>query len=436
MKAKSLVFFLIIIVGCVTKTSRVILIEKIPPVLLEEFKKVEKEEFERAWSLLEKGYGRKAYLKLKRFDVNKPSVLVAIGYSYLLRGNVKKSEGYFIRALEINNAICSSHVGLAQLYEMEGKNREAFLEWKKTIELNPENNVAKERMELIKKEQTKKYIGEGKYLVKKGDVENARKLFIMALFFTPESYEAHYELFNIYKLKKDRKGMIEELKKLTQLEPENYDLKKQLGGILFEDKQYKEALEIYRELFRSFPDDISIREKLELVEKEWQALTLPAEWRKIPEKSVITRGELASIISNKFNYYFSHLDKKPPIITDISGTWYYSFILEITSLGIMDVYPNHAFYPGEMVKRQDLAEIIGRLIELFEKLKLGKKKEFISRKMEIRDVSSEHWHWESIRKAVSYGFMSLFPDGTFRPNNFVSGKETLEVFNRITEIYR
>ncbi|MCX5751688.1 MAG: PorV/PorQ family protein [Candidatus Saganbacteria bacterium] len=109
--------------------------------------------------------------------------------------------------------------------------------------------------------------------------------------------------------------------------------------------------------------------------------------------------------------YFSPIIKAKPALenfTDVPDDfWASDAIAYVSTLGIMQGYPDHFFKPDAPIDRAEMAAI------------LVNAKKFELDKVEIRplfdDLPVDNWAAAPVQIAVEHGYMSGYPDGKFRP---------------------
>ncbi len=427
-------FIILFVISCVPTVREIYIIERLPEETVLELPTSQKEEFNEIWKLIEQGKARKAYLRLKKMDQNSFFTSVSTGYSYLLMDNLEQAELWFKKAISIKNENSSPHVGLAQVLEKKGDSKGAFSEWRIASNLNPQNVNVKLRFERVKANNTEKLLKKADEYLLKGDMENGINTLEEVLFYSPELIQIRLRLIELYEKIGKGHECISHLEIVSRAQPSNLSVKKKLGELYLKNENYERALDIFQELSQFDPKDKEIKELLSRAENAVLSMKIPDTWKELPNKRAITRGDLAGLISVKFQKFFIDFYIKPPIIIDISNHWAKNFIFQVTSLEIMDVYPNHAFYPENLVSRQDLAVAIYRLADVLERF--GKKifNKLGYKKPEIKDIPVEHALRGVIEKVVGHGIMELKETGYFRPGDPVSGKEGLAIISFLFEL--
>ncbi|MEN9236038.1 MAG: S-layer homology domain-containing protein, partial [Gloeomargarita sp. GMQP_bins_25] len=101
--------------------------------------------------------------------------------------------------------------------------------------------------------------------------------------------------------------------------------------------------------------------------------------------------------------------------SDTRNFWAESCIQQLANRGIIGGYPDGTFRPNNPVTRAEFATMINRA--------------FLSGSgrgaMGFRDVPPGFWAYDAINQAAGAGFLSGYPDGTFRPNQNIPRVQVL-----------
>lgn len=132
----------------------------------------------------------------------------------------------------------------------------------------------------------------------------------------------------------------------------------------------------------------------------------------------MTRAEAAQMFYNLL------LDKNVETtvsFTDVaSNAWYATAVNALASLGIVDGVGNNQFDPTRSITRAEFTVIATR----FADMATGGVDIF-------SDVTENNWFYDYVATAVQYGWISGYPDGTFRPNNTITRAEVTTIVNRM-----
>ena len=106
--------------------------------------------------------------------------------------------------------------------------------------------------------------------------------------------------------------------------------------------------------------------------------------------------------------------------TDVSsGEWYNKAISTMAKLGIIKGRSAEAFAPSAPITRAEFAAICAR----FDAHQGGGNGSF-------SDISG-HWAEKEIERAVALGWITGYPDGTFRPDAYITRAEAMTMINRV-----
>lgn len=144
----------------------------------------------------------------------------------------------------------------------------------------------------------------------------------------------------------------------------------------------------------------------------------------LPEKT-LTRAEAAVILARLMvdgagePIYSEGLEYPSPFSDVPEGAWYESAVGLVWSYGIIGGYDDNTFRPDQPISRAEFVKMISK----FDPLKGGA--------LTFSDLPDTHWAAAYVVSACAYGYISGYPDGTFRPEQGISRAETAKVVNRL-----
>lgn len=100
--------------------------------------------------------------------------------------------------------------------------------------------------------------------------------------------------------------------------------------------------------------------------------------------------------------------------------WSVTAISYMSNLKLVKGYPDGTFRPTANITRAEFAAMVVR----FENISTAGSKTFT-------DLQKDHWAYEVIQKAAQAGWISGYPDGTFRPDQPISRAEVVTITNRM-----
>ncbi|MBR4194679.1 MAG: S-layer homology domain-containing protein [Oscillospiraceae bacterium] len=137
-----------------------------------------------------------------------------------------------------------------------------------------------------------------------------------------------------------------------------------------------------------------------------------------PNKTV-SRAELAVMI-----YKLGDYPDGPSVFPDIQpGKWYAKAVNALAAAGIFSGYSDGSFGPNDSVSRAQMVAVLRKLSGIPEP----------QDQPSFPDVSTEYWAWKAIAIAYEQGWVSGYPDGSFRPKNPVSRAQAVVMLNRFLD---
>lgn len=136
----------------------------------------------------------------------------------------------------------------------------------------------------------------------------------------------------------------------------------------------------------------------------------------------ITRAETAAILfrlmddASRKTYYST----KSGFRDVASGSWYNTYVATLNNAGVITDSSNGYFCPNEAITRAELAAMLAKFSET-----TGAANYF-------NDVSAKYWAANAIAICAKLGWITGYPDGTFRPDKNVTRAELMAMINRAT----
>jgi len=410
--------------------------EALPPAATSRMSLEERVTAEEAWRELRAGRAAQALKSLQKLDQTNPAFYAGLGYVGLLHDDLATAEQDFTAAVENAPEIVLGHVGLAQVYERTGREDLAFAQYQEILKREPEHRWAKPRFTELKEKKTEEWLGAANAARGSGDTEAAKKAFLSALFYSPESLEAHLGLSRLYQGENNLPSALIHLEAAIQAWPDNTSLLRDYAETLYAAEQYAKSLDAFEKLAGLDPQDKDIAGLVAELKEKMGVVELPSRYNEIVAAEALTREDLAALIAVKFKADLDRRQAKPPIIVDIATSWAARFILQTTSFNLLDVYENHAFYPQKTVNRAELAQALARLIEFLEGLGYPLIPQLPRDRIQIADVPADNFYREAIIKVIAYQILELSPQRTFQPEMIVPGRDAvraLDILRALTD---
>ena len=133
----------------------------------------------------------------------------------------------------------------------------------------------------------------------------------------------------------------------------------------------------------------------------------------------ITRAEVSAI--------FARLTQKNTLAQFVAqysdvkiNDWFTDSIMKLSSKGILTGYPDGTFKPNRSITRAEFANIVSKYI-----------KNPKSANETFTDVPMNHWAKNAIAMVKAEGWITGYPDGTFRPDAPITRAEAVSIVNRM-----
>ncbi len=389
---------------------------------------------EEGWRLIREGRGEKAKEIFSKLPPDNPMFHVGLGYAYYLLGQTQVAVEHFKISVENFPMMNVAHLGLAQIYLESGREEEAFSALREVLKTEPEHSWAKTKYDSLKPKLTQENLEEALDYLEENNIEKGKEFLLKALHFSPDSLEAHLKLAEIYKSENNFKNALLHLRSALNKEPEKSEILHPYGEILFETGEYKKSLEVFQKIAPMEPENQKVKNRIETLKNRLGIFELPSQYNKIPSLQAVTKEDVAALIAVKFQNILDIPEKSPPILIDIATSWASKFILATTSLGLLDVYPNHTFQPKKIVTRAEMAEILYRLIKRLESQGYNFVRLIPLERIQVSDVSPDNYYYQPILSVISYNIMSLRPDRIFNPDHPITGQKAINLFDIVLNL--
>jgi len=141
------------------------------------------------------------------------------------------------------------------------------------------------------------------------------------------------------------------------------------------------------------------------------------------------------LIGVRLEALLSRAKPRQVIITDVRNHWAQSWVSPVVRSGVMDTLPNYEFEPSRLVRRNELAATVSRLLTLIAAIKPDLAGKWQGTRVQINDVAATHLSYPAASAAVASGVMRL-SGGNFELLRGVSGAEAVDIIGRIEALAR
>jgi tetratricopeptide (TPR) repeat protein len=380
-----------------------------------------------AWNDVLTGQVARAEQTLGKLISERPDLRqahIVLGFAALRANRLEDAETVFTAVIGSDPNDAVAIVGLASVKRRKGLIDQALPLYTRAARLRPRDGALGRRASEVKLAVAEGAIGQAAALSAEGKKPEAIAMLQKALDVAPELSPVRLELADLLL---DSGRRTEALSILAAAQEADRNIVLRIASIRFEDGDLDGAEGALVRGLREVGEDGDAAALLTRIRERRALLALPEPLRALGEAPRLTRAELAGLVIEKVGALKSH---KPTgvgeVASDLSRTWARSQILRAIELGLMDVYPNHTFQPGGLVRRGELAVVAARVLDL---VGWGK-----SMATPPRDMSPSHLQYASALRVLGAGVMQSTPAGAFEPWRIVTGAEAKLVIEAVARL--
>ena len=111
-------------------------------------------------------------------------------------------------------------------------------------------------------------------------------------------------------------------------------------------------------------------------------------------------------------------------IKDINGHWAQVHIEKLINDGLINGYPGGHFKPDDKITRAELVTLVNKAFKT-------KNNDTI---YNFSDVNSSDWFYAEVMSAKAAGYISGYPDGTFKPNKVITRQEAAALITTLLNL--
>ena len=386
----------------------------------------EARQIDKAWRDLLGGEVPDAEKTFQKLAGRKPDLVPAqtgLAYARLKIGRLPEAAAGFGRILALHPEYVPALVGAGVTAQRQQDLAAALGYFRRALAAQPGDANLRKRVAELKIAITEKRVAEAHAALEASDPVKAEERYRAALDAAPEVAGVRLELADLLESTGDPSAAADVL----EADPtDDRQVLSRLAALLTGMKQYERSLDAWRRVLARDPKDPEALKKSRETIAAMEFARMPEEYQRIPMAARLSRADLAALLSVKVPQLARLQNREPKVAIDISGSWAREHIVSVLALDIMDVYPNHSFQPGAVVRRGDLARAAARVLDLFR-----------ARAAEgpaPADMARTNLYFDAAVRVVGAGLMGLTPEGAFEPWRPVSGQEAVEVISGVARL--
>jgi len=387
-----------------------------------------------AWEVLRQGnvaLAQQTLATLPTEDSGTAPALTLRGFVELARGAQSTAGVYFQQALEAQQDYAPALYGLGFVAEASGARVAAMQRYEQALQTDPTLAEASVRLLAVELAMAQTSLVNGEMLEASGDPDGAIAAYRETIRLGPDLLRAYLRLAVLYSAAGDDEEAVSVLRDARNRVGDLRQVLEPLGLALQRTGTHADAYDIFQRLREVAPNDAEVRSLVAEARRLYETTSLPEPYRRLEEKQVLQRGDLASLIAIRIPGLEDLVEspRRGIIMTDIDDSWAAPYIRDVVEWDLMQVYQNHAFYPDVDVSRQLFAEVSYRILEL-----LGAVDD--APRARLVDVPRGHFFHDQIQIVVGHGILELDSQGRFRILDRVSGEEAIAAMQRLARLAR
>ena len=358
----------------------------------------------------------------------------ALGYLDVIRSDFASAIARFDRVLQTNPGYVAALVGRGEGLLAQNREAEALASFEAALKVDPQLQAIARRVEVLRARALQSNVASARKAAQANQLDEAARLYEQAIAASPDSAFLVRDLADV----EARQGKTEEAlaryRRAIEMDSSDATSRMRIGEILDARGDLEGALAMYVEANNLEPS-AELRRRMGAIETRLAYLKLPAEYRAIPQRPSITRGDLASLIGIQLEALMQRTTPAAVLITDARAHWASDWIMATAASGIMEPYENHTFQPANVLTRSDLAHAVARMLKVIAAGRPQLLKDWQSRQQKMADVGVSNLHYADASLSVAAGILPLADGGLFQLSRAVSGAEAIDAVTRIERLF-
>lgn len=401
-----------------------------------------KSRHERGWQFLQAGDLRNAKSEfdaaLRRQPGFYPSS-TGLAYVELADDKPEPALDRFEKVLKTTTDYVPAIVGRGQALLGLGRSTEALEAFEAALTTTTDETAladVRRRVEVLRFQNTQSLVTSARQAASAGRHVQARQIYLKAIAASPESAFLYRELAAQEREIGDLDRALEHLRHASELDEGDARPIVEMAEIYEARGDIDAAISMYAKAMTIVPA-LEVSRKLESLKEAAALAKLPAEYRVIDTAPQLTRGALAALVGVNLADVIQGARRPGSIVaTDTRNHWAAPWIVPVVSAGVMEVYPNHTFQPGAVVRRGDMAQAVSRVLNLIALRRPKLSAEWRHARPRISDVSPSNLVYPAAALAVSSGVLPLLEGDIFQPTRLVTGAEAAAAVRRLRQLAR
>lgn len=357
-----------------------------------------------------------------------------LGYLALAKKDYPEAIAHFDRAVTADPAYVPALLGRGEAQLAVGDNDKALSSLEAAVAADPTLTGVRSRVEVLRFRGLQEEVDAARKAAAEGRLPAARAAYTQAIAASPQSPFLHRELAEVERRAGNMAAALTHAEKAAELDATDPRALIMLAEIYEAQGDYPKAADTYTAAVALEPND-AIDIKIEELRERAAFEAMPEEYKSIEASPTVTRAQLAALLGVRLDDLLRRSRRRNAVVmTDTRNNWAAPWILSVARAGVMEVYPNHTFQPGALVRRGDLAAAASSALGLIAAENPRLAATWRTARRRFPDLSPGHLRYPAASLAVEAGVMSTMPDGTFQLSRPITGAEAVAAVRTIEEL--
>lgn len=357
-----------------------------------------------------------------------------LGFVHLANREFKSAATRFAAALARDTRYVPALIGQAEAQIGLNNDGQAIAALERVLAIDPKRDAVRSRLELVRFRLVQSLIDEGRRARQANRLDAAEQAFEQALAVSPSSTLILRELAQVELLAGRADDAERHVRRAVQLDANDAEGHAALGEVLGARGRFRDAAAAYRRAV-ALDDRPEWRKAIVDLSERADMAALPREFGTLSPSGTVTRAHAAAYVGIRLGTLIDAVPRRvTAVATDVNQHWAAPWILAVTRAGIMNVYPNHTFQPGGVVRRGDLAQIAAQLLALSGPARAKELAGWRTARPRFPDLPQTNAFYQAAALAVTAGVMAPAADGDFRATQAATGAELTRAVARIDQL--
>jgi hypothetical protein len=354
----------------------------------------------------------------------------------LARANHAAAVERFSRALDRGAAYLPALIGRGEALLAADRGAEALDSFEAALVVDPSLADIRRRVDVLRFRVVQESVDVARRAARDGRADEARDHYTRALAASPDSALLWRELGTLERRAGHFDRALEFARKAADLDPADSRARVLVGEIHEARGDFRAAIDAYSEAATIEPGD-EIAARLAAVRERADLAALPEAYRRIAVSPAISRADLAALIGVRLSPVVRAAgSRQSVVITDTRDHWAASWIMAVTTAGLMEVYANHTFEPGSIVRRGELGQVVSGVLAVLENRDRQLARRWQTIPTRFADLGPGHLAFAAAARAVAAGVLALVDGETFQLNRVVTGAEAVQAIGQLEALAR